>query len=55
VEYRGRPHEQFYDLLEIKIVSQHTYSAGPEASVCHTLADSDDSGEEDDNDSMNGL
>ena len=57
VEYRGRPHEQFYDLLEIKIVSQHTYTAGPEASVHHTLPDSDDSGEEElsDNDSMNGL
>jgi len=57
VEYHGRLHEQFYNLLEIKIVSQHMYTSGPEASVHHTLADSDDSGEEEpsDNNSMNGL
>ena len=58
VEYRGQAHEQFYDLLEIKIVSQRTYTTGPQESLFNTLDDSDDSGVEageSDNESMGGL
>jgi hypothetical protein len=56
VEFRNAWHDQFYDLLELKIVSQHTYTNGHEESVHNTLDDSDYSGDEDDDDDdMAGL
>ena len=54
VQYNGVLHQQFYDIMLVKVVSQHSYAVELGEQANHVLDDSDFSGEGDD-DSMGPL
>ncbi len=54
VQYNGVLHQQFYDIMLVKVISQHSYAVELGEQANHVLDDSDFSGEGDD-DSMGPL
>ena len=50
MRYNGVLHQQFFDIVLVKVISQHSYAVELEEQAHHVLDDSNDSRDDDEDD-----
>ena len=55
MQYNGVLHQQFYDIMLVKVISQHSYAVKLGEQANHVLDDSDFRGDGDEENSMGAL